>query len=133
MDELFYGKEAWKSSDFGIVSAKQWLAQVPVGDERVDQMLAKVALYLYANILNQMDQFIKILMASKHRTNSSAVEKFFRDLSEVTLPMINPDRHQKRVVQLLLMNVRLKSSTVFFTSLISACLKWNLTLPSQSL
>lgn len=125
MDELFYGKESWKSSDFGVISAKNWLAQIPVGDERVDQILAKVALGLYVNILGQMDQFIKILMTSKHRENSSAIEKFFRDLSEVTLPMINPDRHQKRVIQLLLMNERL--------GLISACLKWNLTLPSQSL
>ena len=109
----YYGTELWRDDQFGVTSATVWLRMIYEDDERLGHMPQKVARGEYPRIQPRMNEFINVLMRSKHGDREDVLKIFFTSLNKTVLDQINPHQLSNNVLDYLRENTKRSKALIF--------------------
>ena len=131
MKILYFGRDAWRDTNFDVKAAKHWFGLMSEGDSEVSAVLEKIARGEYPRISDDIDDFVKFFAGSKHAISSLKVAEFLEEIDVLVLHKINFRCHETEIIQMLIRNMRLKANQILFDRISLACIEKGLAVPSK--
>jgi hypothetical protein len=101
-----FQSEIYKNNSMTASEAREWLNSMPLNNLLVHDVITKIANGEYPRILDEIDQFIKILARSKHNETGGLLKDFSDSMVDKTMIRINLCRHSHLTAGVLLANNR---------------------------